>query len=52
MKIIQTITDPDLPDFGQVIKTDLPDPPKTPLIMSKTAFQDYAIRQLGGGPLA
>lgn len=25
-----------------------PDPPKSPRILSKTAFQDYAVSQLGG----
>lgn len=49
MKIVQTITDPNSPDFGQVTEIDLPDPPKVPRVLSKTAFQDYAVSQLGGG---
>lgn len=49
MKIIETITDPNHPDFGQVTEYEIPDPPKSPRILSKTAFQDYAISQLGGG---
>lgn len=28
---------------------DHPDPPTTPRVLSKTAFQDYAVSQLGGG---
>lgn len=49
MKIIHTVTDPNSPNFGQVIEEDRPDPPKSPRILSKTAFQDYAITQLGNG---
>lgn len=49
MKVVQTITDPNSPDFGQVTEIDLPDLPKSPRILSKTAFQDYAVSQLGGG---
>lgn len=49
MKIIHTVTDPNSPNFGQVTEENRPDPPKSPRILSKTAFQDYAITQLGGG---
>ena len=49
MKVIDTITDPGHQNFGQVTVTELPDPPSVPRILSKTAFQDHAIAQLGGG---
>lgn len=49
MKIIETITDPSHPDFGRMRQYEIPDPPKSPRVLSKTSFQDYAISQLGGG---
>lgn len=49
MKIITTITDPNSPNFGQVLQTEIADPPTAPRVLSKTAFQDYAVSQLGGG---
>lgn len=48
MKIVTTITDPNSPNFGQVIETEI-EIPRRPLVLSKTAFQDYAVTQLGGG---
>lgn len=49
MKIIKTITDPNHPDFGQVTEIEVDDGPAVPRVLSKTAFQDYAVSQLGGG---
>jgi len=35
---------------GEIISTEeIPDAPAVPRVLSKTAFQDYAISQLGGG---
>ena len=48
MKVITTVTDPSAPNFGQVTELDLPDPPTSPRVLFKTAFQDYAVSQLGG----
>ena len=48
MKIITTDMDPNSPTFGQTFEYG-EDDPKTPRVLSKTAFQDYAISQLGGG---
>jgi hypothetical protein len=41
--------DPKDPLFGTTTEVDTPDPPTSPLLLSKTAFQDYAVSQLGGG---
>lgn len=39
------------PQAGQVKETiEHPDAPAVPLILSKTAFQDYAVSKLGGIP--
>jgi hypothetical protein len=34
---------------GTTETIDHPDPPSAPLILSKTAFQDYVVSQLGSG---
>lgn len=49
MKIITTITDPASPQFGQTFEVDVADPATSPLVLSKTAFQDYAISVFGSG---
>ena len=49
MKEIITYTDPADPRFGTTVEIDHPDPPTVPQILSKTAFQDYAVSQLGAG---
>jgi len=47
MKIIQTITDPNHPDFGQVTEIDLPDPPVAPLVFDSADWKGYAYSVLG-----
>lgn len=49
MKNIIYHNDPADPLFGTTTEVDLPDPPTAPLVLSKTAFQDLAWAQLGGG---
>lgn len=44
-----TITDPNHPNFGQATVVAHPEAERFPAVLSKTAFQDYAVSQLGGG---
>lgn len=38
------------PNFGLTTTVETADPPAAPRVLSKTAFQDYAVSQLGGIP--
>lgn len=37
------------PNYGVTTVVEHPDGPKTPRVLSKPAFQDYAVSRLGGG---
>jgi len=41
--------DPNDPLFGETTTSTVPDPPSIPSLLSKTAFQDLAVANLGSG---
>jgi hypothetical protein len=47
MKIITTITDPNDPNFGAVLETDIEGPPAAPLVFDSADWKGYAYTVLG-----